>query len=322
MANNPVQVDPAGIPRPPEFVFKYRGNRTAPSETVLEQEATMFVLTGMKYPPNDPEATEAEKRMGGQLAYFDGVPYPSKGFPFPEALYAVNAVKRLTMDLGRMLAGKDMAFTLLGFAITPRKWKVAAITRACDLYRETAMMFLGPYILKTEYQAGFTRELRKLVTTFLTSLGVPFESADGAAEVFTTLIEYDNAYRLRIEDLLSETTKEALLKNPARGIKRLMAIYCEREPDARTDFNNQTKFAIFGDGLRFALWVPSIRRAFNAAMGSIDFSMLQLDEADRYNILLWRDYNFLGKTIEERWQIFSEIHKGQLPPRLVYRKAA
>lgn len=151
---------------------------------------------------------------------------------------------------------------------------------------------------------------------FLTEYGIDRDVAESFAEVFATLIEYDNAYRYRIEDLTSETYKEKLLRSPIKEVQRLVLIHKDREPSHGG--MTQEKVAVLGKLLSYVLLIPSIRRAFKKALLASDFARFQLDDADRYHTLLWSDYNFTGKSIDERIEIYKEIHKDGLPRRITY----
>lgn len=328
-------------PVPPEYVFKYRNrSRTVPEKQVLDQEETMFVGKGIKYPAlhkkSDKEleelgvkrsdllpVTDAELEIGGQLRVFEGVPYPAKGHPFPPAFYGINGAKRITLNTIKMLAGKDMLLTLAGFMITPKKYKVKAITRAMFYYQDSMRMFIEPFIVEDEFCKPFTRELRKFLDNFFCSFGMPFYGVDQAMESFVMEFEYDDAYTFRVEDGMSMTTKERMMENPSRELTLIFRTIAERNhyDGQPVDKGMDAKFKAIENALKIAFWIPGVKKAFREALKECDFRKLQLDDADRYFTLMWPDYQFQGKTQEERWEIFKKIHeKDGLPPRLVWRK--
>lgn len=302
--SSPTENKTLNIPYPPDKVFKYRKNRVAPAQEVMQQQQAMFIFERMDYP-----------ETGGQYAYFEGVPYPSKGHPFPEAIYAMNAAKRLTKLGIDFFAQKKVFFSLLGFVISP--YKKFIITRLLSSYTEACRMFITPYVIEEHYSTPCTNEIMGFIRGFLLDLGIDSQVATDFAEAFSMQIEYDNAYRLRIEDTMSETTKERLLENPRKEIKRLITIISEREPA----WYNTDKFKAAAKILGILLYVPKIRRAFNNNLKASNFANFQLDEADRYHVLLWADYNFLGKPIEERIEMYKERHKDGMPRRILYTPA-
>lgn len=341
------------FPVPPEFVFAYRDrSRTVPEKQVLNQAQTMFIGAGTKYPSlyikskgeleylgltkeGDDifygdikllEPTYEEISIGGQLCFYEGVPYPSKGHPFPPAFYAINGAKRIALNALKLLAGKDMLGVLIGFALTPKKQKVKAISRAMVLYKDTMHVFIEPFIVSDEFCTPFTRELRKFLNIFFWKWGVPYYGVDGFSESFVMDFEYDNAYRFRIQDGFGVTTKQKMLDNPAKELALVIKTIKSREHVEGKEHDQQMmgkKWRSLEILLKFAFWMPSIRNAFKTAMEACDFDNLQMDERDKYHTLLWPDYLFQGKTQAERWAEFKAINKEyngiELPARLIWQ---
>lgn len=292
-------MDTIQIPYPDSKIFKYQQSIQAPARSVVQSQA-MFILERVDY-------------ENGIFAYFKGCPFPQKGFPFPEALYAVNAIKRITIE-GIKSIGKYDILPIIGFIFTPKKYKIKSIEKKIGAYTNGAGKFLDPYYLKPEYYSTFCKEMRKFIITLLTVYGIDRQITTDFSDVFTTLVDYDNAYRLRAEDIFSETTKESL-KNPRKEIKRLLDIMSEREPiSSVTD-----KYKSLWNIMKWLLYIPSFKKAYRKAWGEMKIENLQLDEADRHHVLLWSDYNFLGKSIEERIQMYIDYYgsEDKLPPRII-----
>lgn len=311
------------IPYPPQQIFKYRGNIQAPAAAVMNQEQSMFVLQRVDIPPS-----------GGIFAYFEGVEHPTKGFPFPEAMYATNFCKKILKGVIAVIAQKDNAKEFLAFILSSKKNKIRKISRALEQYQQVAFYILQPYYLKDIHNSLFTLEIRKFILTFLQIIGIAEDLATRSAETISTLIQYDNAYTLRAQDTLSETTKQAMLANPRAEIKRLMKIIAEREPtygkqalstddgiklQKQEEGTTYNRFEQIARLVSWALYIPSIKKAFRKSLEQSEFKNFQLDDADRYHVLLWADYNFLGKPIEERVKMYEEIHKNGFPRRITYK---
>ncbi len=300
MANDGVKNE-VKVAFPPDFVFKENKQRMVPSASVIAKSVVMYQFERMEYPEE-----------GGQLAWFKDCPYPAKGHPFPQAIHAINGVKRYLREILRVLVHKDMALPILGFIFSGRKKRLAILTRFLQAFTEASRMMIAPYILVEKRYSPCPRELRKLIVIFLREIGVDAITADGFAEVFVSLIEYDNAYRYRLEDILSETTQEKILQNPVEEMKKLVHIMLEREPNSGMS-GNVGKFNNFFKIIRILLFIPSYKKAFIKALQSIDFSKLQLDEADRYHCMLWSDYNFFGLPIETRIEMYKKFHEEHPP---------
>ena len=146
---------------------------------------------------------------GGIKQYITGAEFPCKGYTPPETLWACGFAKRLLVEGVKTLSFWSLfiGWRKLLFSYTDICWKV-----------------MSPHIMKYEYMTPVAQELQDLIHNFLIRLDVPEETATNFSKIFSHLIEYDNAYRYRVEDILSETTIEALNDNPRKEIKRLCKI--------------------------------------------------------------------------------------------------
>ncbi len=295
---------------PPDFVFKkkqsqsYGGDikdRNKP-ENIVIAERSDFIFDHMEYPEN------------GQLAWFKDCPFPQKGHPFPAALYAIGFPKRVLVSFLKVFSHKDFIWMFFPVIFYSKKKKAEIISRFLTAFVDSSYKIIEPFILAPERYSFFCRELRKLITSFLVDIGINNELADNFSEVFITLIEYDNAYRLRAEDILSETTKEKMTCNPRKEMLKLVDIMFKRSVEKTVP----EKYKKLVNLLGILLYIPSYKKAFRKSMESVDFTKLQLDEADRYHVLLWGDYNYLGKPIQERISIYNEYHLKHppFPPRI------
>lgn len=134
---------------------------------------------------------------------------------------------------------------------------------------KAAWIAMEPHILKPQYQQAITREL---CTMFPSKMG----------QLIAHVIEYDSAYRYRIQDLFNESSKQALLASPWKEIRRLVGISKRRDYEVA-----HAKIRHFAYIFMVLLYIPSIRKAFQAC----DFTNLQLNENDRYWIDLRSDYS-------------------------------
>ncbi len=233
----------------------------------------------------------------GVLVHYKDVPYPRKGYPFPEAVASVNIVKRMLMKLLRYPIP----------LIVHRKRAIADIA-------EIGERILQPYIMRPELMSPVASELQNILNVFLTRLGIETGTAKSFARVVGTVIQYDNAYLFRLEDLFSETAPLELMINPRREVKRLASIFIEREKGAHIEQNKEhpeyhkidhykivaDKFRKAANMLALLLLSGKIRRAFIDAINRSNFGRLQYDDIDRYWVSLRNDYNFMGKTQKER----------------------
>ncbi len=242
---------------------------------------------------------------GGIYVWYKGMPYPKKGFPFPEATFQNDITKRIFMSILRPLAMKEMLLPGLAFLLLPWKRKIKVANNSMREFNRIASWTLSACFLVPERYSHPAQTINKMLTEFIKNLGIDEENNIG--RVIATMIEYDDAYRYRIQDLGSEIRWREMKTNPRKEIKRLLKIYMEREKVPNI-------FAVKGT-LLFAstiLWHPKILRAFKKAILTLSWTeqnRLGLDNADRYHILMRGDYNFTGRTFEERKEIYQDMHR-------------
>ena len=326
------------IPTPPDFVFKYRKNRVNPSNDVIAEQ-TMFVFKGMKYPAlkykSDewlagwgidktklPEITAEEEKLGGQLAYFEGTLHPNKGHPFPQYLYALGQIKRILRNGIYVLAQKDWITLFL------RKSRKRMIARILYAYIDLCEKNITPFILDNDFRTPCAQETFKFIFNFATKIGIDksiqqeMQLGTGAsyeqalADIGAEHIEGDNAYRWKLQDLFSKTTKEKMIENPRKVLKEWAALVIERDIDKDT----AKKFARMLKTVSYCLLIPKFKRIFKECFQESDFKRFQSDYADEYHQLLMGDYKFAGKTIDQRVEIYKRLHeKIGYPPRITIK---
>ncbi len=214
------------------------------------------------------DIVERIDQTGPTLLYLKGHPFPYKGLPTPEAIYAVNIVKRLIIGLA------------------PR-WYVPNLF---FLFYEIAGRVMNPYFLRETHQQESTKQLYLFTLSFLTTLTLGDQrERETVANVIAHIFEYDGAYRFRLQDLASATSKEKLLRCPQKEIKRLLALNQKRDyAIVSRKFNRAAKL------IHWALYIPNVRNAFKKALEATDFEKLQLDKSDRYWISRRTDYTYNG----------------------------
>lgn len=278
---------------PPVEFFDRPKDQVTAEEQVMRSGEAMHIFTGkIETPPE-----------GGMYLYFKDVPFPKKGFAYPAAAYAGNLIKRQTIMMLMSLAAKEMLLPAIAFLFIPYKKKISILENFLRQYWRNADYVLAPHYLKESYLSPCSHELMKATRTFLTEIGISELFADRTARILSLLVEIDNTYRYRIEDLMSETSKETLLANPRKELKKLMIISRDR------DYKDvSAKFVAFMNVALYIMVYPKIKRAFKKTFEQSDFARFQLDEADRYHVLNRNDYKYMGKSIEERMKIYATFH--------------
>lgn len=216
--------------------------------------------------------------------------FPVKCYPEANAVFACNLVKANLIETIKLVS----KWYLVPFLLLINKQK------ALDAFNRVSLKAISAQLLVDNALTDFSREFKKFLYTFLTTMGFTDQSSQTFATIFVNLVDYDNAYRLRLEDTFSETSKEKLL-NPRKEIARLVKIMKSREvrPGGKGDAIHR-KFALVGFLLSLALLIPKVRKAWKKAVVETDIEKLKLDDIDTYWVCMRNDYKFMGLTDEER----------------------
>lgn len=251
-------------------------------------------------------------KSGGIFVYYVGMPYPKKGFPYPEAVHANDVLKRISLTMIKPIMQKEMRFPVILTALLPWRYKVKIIETGLNNFNRVAEWLLNGHYLKPDKYSSVCRSIKNIIQTFLMKLGISESVSEFFAKTIQTIIEYDDAYRYRIEDIMTEASYSQLCKDPRSEVNRLRNILNKRE---RTHaINTLDSVANF---LSKALLHPKIKKAFIAAFYGLsddEFISMRLDNADRYHVLLRSDYDFLGRTFEERKNLYEQFHKDRNLP--------
>ena len=247
---------------------------------------------------------------GGIFNFYEGQLYPQKGFPYPEATWRNDTVKRANMFVVRILANPMLLPAWFFFLISPWFLKKKLLSSILEHWNRLTYYLLSPCFLKENRYCESVRELRVLIHETMKNLGLDSYESSMAAQTIATIIQYDDAYRYRMEDLLTEVTAIDFYRKPFGTMHQIAELIKEREIDVKPKLLAITKVA----SLLFL--VPRFRRAFRQSLKKVDWGKLQLDEIDRYHCLNRDGYNFFGQTFEERIEHYKKIHKGEFPATL------
>lgn len=249
----------------------------------------------------DIESFENDKRLvyhvkGGYFplkTFFD----PAKSNQATEILFSANIAKAILIE-GLKIASKPV------FVIPTILTLLFDLESLIDRYNRLAFKVVSPHILRDWYKMEFITELELLIFYFLLELKIPEEKAERFAEIIGHLIQVDDAYRLRIQDLITSVNSLE-----PKYIKEYVRLSVERD-----DHVVSKKFKMLGRLAHIALFVPKLRNAWGKAIKMIDISKLQFKDDDVYWCAYKTGYKFQGLTREE--QIQKGKDKGWTYPEL------
>lgn len=233
-----------------------------------------------------------------------GAKYPLKNFPEDRIIFDCNQVKAIIIESVKNI--KWYWIFIAPFLYKDRQ-------NILDSFNRISWKIMSPHILKYQYMPPFCKTLHYVILRFLMGIGFTEESADTFALIFSSVVDYDGAYRYRVLDLMSETSKEKLSNSPRSEINRLIKLETER--DDKFVGSKLNKVAML---VNVVLLIPKIRKAFIMAISTSNFEDLQADESDRYWFCIRTDYKFMGMSLEERKEYAK--NKGWTYPLQINKK--
>lgn len=121
----------------------------------------------------------------------------------------------------------------------------------------------------------------------------------------------DLAYGLRGKDIFQNLNKELLKKNPKYEIMRLADILLAREKNEGV--RNKIRMAV--RLLKLALWSKEFRKLAVRFLTAIDTQKMEFNIMERYWLANKFDYDYEGKTYEERMAWKAEEDKDFAPEK-------
>ncbi len=193
----------------------------------------------------------------GIFTFLKDHPFPYKGLPSVAALDAINVAKLVLKEYLR---------------------------HPFFNYKKLALTAITPHLLPLELMTPTAQEVRKMVGPYNAQISL----------IISHILEYDAAYRFRLQDLATESSETLLTLYPQWELRRLKQINRERDYNVAS-----AKIGKLMDLLIWALYWPPFRKKFVKAVRECNFSNLQFDENDRYWASLKRDYKYFGHEKEK-----------------------
>lgn len=225
---------------------------------------------------------------GGMLTYMENHKYPYKGFPYFEFVDKIDIIKKilrsilssfyhsikkrnklqLLMVILSLWIFKDLFRSVLyTFYRLVERFRIKSI-RYCTAVREIYRAFS----LEVEEETPQDREIREMMR-----------------DVVCMLLEFDNAYRFRLQDILVEVNKKNLKKNFRREILRVLKIMSERE---KTQEIRDT-WKLIKIAVKYYLLIDRrVERILKNVILEIDFDKIELSVEDKHYCEKRKDYIF------------------------------
>lgn len=255
----------------------------------------------------------------GMLIFRKGDQFPSKGWIFRYALIGINVAKRSAIEDMRMAIKAPFRYVLPIFFILPNSLKKKIMYLVLERYTkltDCTFQACGAYI-KPEFYCKMVREINRV--------GMEMAGEDlvmkNLVRTLCMILEFDDAYRYRFQDLFELVNLVAMRRNPGKELARIFRIAVQRGAGTSEKFETIAKM------LPFLLSLKSIRGVVIEFFEKVDISKLVLDEMDWYKCLIWGGYSFRGipdiervamrMTLDAAWMNESEPKKFDGNPQLI-----
>jgi len=247
---------------------------------------------------------------GGVLTKFVGCSYLFKGYPNMKVVELLDIPKDMFSKLPELI--NDMSFLVKAtFLMSFLFLKIVAkdyLMKVCETYVDISHRSIHRYLLPEKDYVKSIKELhRALVITIKEIENERLKILLGKViDIVCMALNFDTAYKFRLQDILPKVKIEVLKDNPIKELKRVLDIFVERENAdcMKTRWEKLGKmFFLF---LRIS---PGTKRLLIKFFSEIDLSKVKLDEADWYYCLRRHQYNFKGFTLKERLKFKEEIDK-------------
>ena len=230
-------------------------------------ENVLSHLTGVKLP-----------KEGGILSYFAEHIYPRKGFPTDDVVEKVDTIKK----------------TILGLIYTLSKSKVI-LAIAVLFFRKDLMIAYNELLLGLCNVIGTKSLKANRHCISVREVYNAFDLEDGRLRVITTaILEFDDAYRFRFQDVVGELDKKSFEKNPFAELSRLLELLSEREQDERVRGTWKKLQSV----LFILFFSRFIREKVITFFSRLNPENVKMDEGDRYYANLKKDGYRWGGVIK------------------------
>lgn len=220
------------------------------------------------------ESIELAKE-GGVYVNYANCPFQRKGFAHSPSVTAIDNVKKVMIGLASGFSSFRGKSILLFFCLLFRR----RIFRSFDELLNKLYTMVRFHRLKPEWYCKAAREMYNAIDHVI------------IRDIFTLIMEFDDAYRYRFQDVLGELNHFALTRNPITEIGRMFELLAERETDERLKRNwkmaRKLLFVVF--------FFKDVREPIIRTFSRLNPQHLKLDEADLYFASLKKDgYNWGG----------------------------
>ncbi len=265
-----------------------------------------------------------EPETGGIFTKYLGCNYLFKGYPNMRMVEAIAIPKKIISKLPVLISEKSVKFFLgmifLFYLILPKRIKKQIVINFWNYFLDIAYISLAKIVLLENKYCLSVKEIYR-------ASEVLFQKIKGeemllrvrkTRDIVCMILEYDYAYRARLQDVLPYLDKEGLKKNPRYELGRIFDILIGRENDIRMQADWRGLKMIILNALR----IGALRNFIVELLTEINLDMIKPDEADWYYVLDRHDYWYGGISHKERMEQKKEldIKVGNRLPKVIFKE--
>ena len=259
-------------------------------DSIVRQMKEIPELPSEAVNPNDSNAlTKVEfPDTGGILTYMDGHDQPYRGFPYFEFVEKIDLMKKVSRGLLSGMYHELKARNKLMFlTLLPAMWFAKPLVRS-GIY--LFYRIIERFKIKRQIYSQPIRELHRAFSVDRKgeSKGEK-EMRLQLRDLLCMVLEFDNAYRFRLQDTLQELDKGNVQKSVPKEINRLLSIMQSREKGMEV-FNSWKLLKIFlVNYLRFD---KELRTLLRDVLLELNLEEMKLSKEDTHYCTPRKDYTF------------------------------
>jgi hypothetical protein len=248
---------------------------------------------------------------GGILVYLYGYKYPYKGIPDQDSVIRFRVVKKIFLFVLHSFYNKG-AMAIIGFLfLLPKFITKGIVWSVINFFYSLTEWLMIHYLLKPNRYCTCVRELYRTFTVLIDKEkdDATKKALTMSRDVFCLFIEQDSAYKFRFQDIMAEVREERIRKGGmemVNEIRRLMTILKVRE---LFPVFAEHKWGTIEKFLYPALMTGFFRKLIHEFVKEVDFNKLKPDAGDWYFDTMRLDYEFGGKTLDQRLAERKEVDR-------------
>ena len=246
-------------------------------------------------PSTDPNKQTISKVIfpneGGVFTYFDKLDHPAKGFCYGETVETVDEVKKTMMAFLTGLfesLSKNKIKTIL-FVLFFRK-QFETMGRRLVIQLDYRMRRVRQ---KPERYCICAREFYRVFNLMATWYPKYKTEIESFRNIWCMILEYDDAYRYTLQDVLPEFNKDVAGKDIIQEVKKILDMTLERD-----DRGLFIKFLQIRKMLFLLKFSKKTRIMMERFFSAIDLDRIKMDEDDKFHSSFKVDYDWGASKLQ------------------------